>query len=196
MDETLAYYNQNADAFIAGTEHADMSEQYRFFLEHLPHGGKLLDLGCGSGRDSAHFASLGFQVTALDGSLELCRRVKENLGIDALCMGFEDLDFQEEFDAVWACASLLHVKKASTAEVLMKVSNALKPGGILYASYKYGTQERVCNGRFFNDYTETDLPKLLTDENRLSLLEYWITEDVRPDRSGERWLNFIAKKSE
>ena len=194
MDETLAYYNQNAAAFIAGTEHADMSQQYGFFLKHLAPTGKLLDLGCGSGRDSAYFASLGFQVTALDGSRALCQRVKESLGIDALCMGFEDLAFVEEFDGIWACASLLHVKKADMAEVLMKVSNSLKPGGILYASYKYGTQERICNGRFFNDYTEKDLPQLLTAENRLHLLEYWITEDVRPDRSGERWLNLIARK--
>lgn len=194
MDETLAYYNQNAEAFIAGTEHADMSQQYGFFRKYLPQTGKLLDLGCGSGRDSAYFASLGFQVTALDGSRALCQRVKESLGIDALCMGFEDLAFVEEFDGIWACASLLHVKKADMAEVLMKVSNSLKPGGILYASYKYGTQERICNGRFFNDYTEKDLPQLLTAENQLHLLEYWITEDVRPDRSGERWLNLIARK--
>ena len=194
MDETLAYYNQNAEAFIAGTEHADMSQQYGFFRKHLPQTGKLLDLGCGSGRDSAYFASLGFQVTALDGSRALCQRVKENLGIDALCMGFEDLAFEEEFDGIWACASLLHVKKSDMADILLKVSKALKPGGIVYASYKYGTQERICNGRFFNDYTEKDLPQLLTAENRLHLLEYWITEDVRPDRSGERWLNLIARK--
>ncbi len=67
MNETLAYYNQNADAFIEGTQTADMSEQYRFFLKNLSPGGKLLDLGCGSGRDSAYFSSLGFEVTAVDG---------------------------------------------------------------------------------------------------------------------------------
>jgi hypothetical protein len=80
------------------------------------------------------------------------------------------------------------------AAVMGKVSAALKPNGVLYASFKYGSEERVSNGRFFNDYTETNLDALLTPENQLSLLEYWITEDVRPDRSGERWLNFIAKK--
>ena len=192
MDETLSYYNQNADAFVAGTQNADMSDQYRFFLKYLAPGGKLLDLGCGSGRDSAYFASQGFQVTAVDGSEELCRRVWEHYSIDAQCMRFEDLSFREEFDAVWACASLLHVKKGDISQVISKVSGALKPNGIFYASFKYGSNERVVDGRFFNDYTEQDLDTLLTDQ--LILLEYWITEDVRPERSGEKWLNFIAKR--
>lgn len=195
MNDTLSYYNQNADAFIEGTQNADMTEQYRRFLKYLSPGCKLLDLGCGSGRDSVYFSSLGFRVTAMDGSEALCRRVKENHGIDVICIGFEDISFVAEFDAVWACASLLHVKKADMPGILMKVSGALKPGGILYASFKYGSTERVVNGRFFNDYTENDLDTLLTSENRLSLLEYWITEDVRPDRSGERWLNFVAKRA-
>ena len=194
MNETLNYYNQNADAFIEGTRNADMSQHYRQFRKYLSPGCKLLDLGCGSGRDSAYFSSLGFLATAVDGSEELCKRVKETYGIDAVCTGFADLSFVEEFDAVWACASLLHVKKVELPGVLMKVSAALKPGGIFYASFKYGSGERIVNGRFFNDYTDNDLDTLLTPENRLTLLEYWITEDVRPDCSGQRWLNFIARK--
>ena len=192
MKETLSYYNQNADAFIEGTRKADMTQQYCFFSKYLLPGCKILDLGCGSGRDSAYFSSLGFAVTAVDGSEELCKRVQANYGLHALCIKFEELSFVSEFDAVWACASLLHVKKADMPNVLEKVSAALKPGGVLYASFKYGSEERISNGRFFNDYTEKDLDTLLT--SKLSLLEYWITEDVRPDRSGERWLNFIAKK--
>jgi SAM-dependent methyltransferase len=194
MKETLSYYNQNADAFIEGTRNADMSMQYRQFLKYLSPGCKLLDLGCGSGRDSAYFSSLGFAVTAADGSEELCKRVRENHGIPALCIKFEELSFAAQFDAIWACASLLHVKKSEMPDVMKKVSAALKPGGILYASFKYGSEERFCNGRFFSDYTEKDLDTLLTPETQLSLLEYRITEDVRPDRCGERWLNFIAKK--
>ena len=196
MNETLTYYNQNADAFIAGTQSADMSEQYCFFLKHITPGGKLLDLGCGSGRDSAYFSALGFDVTAIDGSEELCKRVKENHGIEALCLRFEDIAFQAEFDAIWACASLLHVKKTDMSNVMEKVSAALKPGGILYASFKYGSDECISNDRFFNNYTEHDINTLLTPENKLTLLEYWITEDVRPERAGEQWLNLISIKQQ
>lgn len=194
MNETLTYYNQNADAFIAGTQNADMSEQYRFFLKHALPGGKLLDLGCGSGRDSAYFSSLGFDVTAIDGSEELCRRVQKNYGIETMCIRFEDLSFKAEFDAIWACASLLHVSKANIPAVMDKVSAALKLDGVLYASFKYGTNEHISNGRFFSDYTESDIYTLLTPENHLVLQEYWITEDVRPERSGEQWLNIVAKR--
>lgn len=194
MDETLAYYNQNADAFVEGTRNADMSQQYRDFLGYLTSGCHILDLGCGSGRDSAWFSSLGFQVTAVDGSEELCKRVKESYGIEATCMDFQDLSFVEAFEGIWACASLLHVSKEALPGVLMKVSAALKPGGILYASFKYGSGERVCDGRFFNNYTEQDLGGLLTRENGLTLLQYRITEDVRPDRAGERWLNLLARR--
>ena len=194
MNDTLNYYNQNADAFIEGTQNADMSAQYRFFLKHLSPGGRLLDFGCGSGRDSAYFSSRGFEVTAVDGSEELCKRVKENYGIESRCMRFEDIAFAEEFDAIWACASLLHVKKTDMPNIMKKVSMALKPGGVLYVSFKYGSSERVSDGRFFNDYTEDDIDALLTLENQLTLLEYCVTEDVRPERSGERWLNIVAKK--
>ena len=193
-NETLDYYNKNADAFIAGTRNADMSGQYRFFLKHLPTQGKLLDLGCGSGRDSAYFASLGFEVTAVDGSEELCKRARENFSINAQCIRFEDVCFKAEFDAIWACASLLHVKKADMPGVLDKVSAALKSGGVMYASFKYGNGERVSGGRFFNDYTECDIGDLLTRENKLSLVECLVTEDVRPEHSGEKWLNIIARK--
>ena len=106
MKETLDYYNQNADAFIQGTQNADMTQQYHHFLKYLSPGCKLLDLGCGSGRDSAYFASLGFEVTAVDGSEELCKRVKETYGIDAICTDFSDISFVALFDAVWACASI------------------------------------------------------------------------------------------
>ena len=194
MNETLAYYEQNAEAFIAGTRDADMSEQYRFFLKYVSPGGKLLDLGCGSGRDSARFAALGFAVTAVDGSEALCRRAREDYGIDARCIRFEALSFAEEFDAVWACASLLHVPKAQLPHILQKVAAALKPGGILYASFKYGNGEGTRGGRFFSDYTEQTFPSLLTPEIPLTLLEYQISRDVRPDHPGEQWLNLLLRK--
>lgn len=195
MNETITYYNQNADSFIEGTQNADMSAQYDFFLKYLSSGGKILDLGCGSGRDTAYFLSLGYEVTAIDGSEELCKRVKANYGIDAQCIRFEDIAFVAKFDAIWASASLLHVPKADISYIMNKVSAALKPDGILYASFKYGSNERISNGRFFNDYTENDIDTLFTSGNHLVLQEYWITEDVRPGRLGEHWLNIVAKKN-
>lgn len=129
----------------------------------------------------------------MDGSEELCKRVREAYGIPARCIPFEELSYVSEFDAIWACASLLHVNKANMPNVMEKVSAALKPGGILYASFKYGAGELTRDGRFFNNYQETDLDALLPPN--LTLLEYQITQDVRPNRPDELWLNFIAKKT-
>ena len=193
MNKTLDYYNRNADAFVEGSVAADMSRHYSEFLKFLPAGAAILDLGCGSGRDTRYFSSLGYTMTAVDGSRELCRKASEYTGIDVCCLTFDALDYEEQFDGIWACASLLHVPKAEMAAVLDRVSRALRPGGILYASYKYGTAEREKDGRFFSDYTEKDLPALFGAHNGFRVLTSWSNEDVRPDRN-EKWLNVIAKK--
>ena len=196
MNDTLNYYAQNAQEFIAGTIGIDMSDVHRRFLEHMPPEGSILDLGCGSGRDSKFFAERGYRVTAVDGSAELCKRAEQLIGFPVRCLLFEDLDYVNEFDGVWACASLLHVEKEKMLRILGLVSNALKDGGTLYLSYKYGTGQRLEKGRFFSDYTEADIPLLFPESSPLSCVEWWITQDERPERSHERWLNMICKKIE
>ena len=194
MNPTLNYYNENAAAFCEGTLHADMSHLYGCFLQHVPAGDKILDLGCGSGRDSLAFLRKGYQVEAVDGSSELCRLASEFIGQPVRCMDFEELDYEEEFDGVWACASLLHIEKASIQSVLAKVHRALKPGGVMYFSFKRGTSERMAGERFFNDYTEDTVKTLFTTENGWQLLDLFITGDVREGRKEEQWVNGVVRK--
>lgn len=194
MNDTINYYNQNASAFFEGTVNVNMGDIYRRFLAAIPRQSHILDLGCGSGRDSKFFADIGHLVIAVDGSPELCQKATEYTGFPVRCMLFDELDFHEEFDAVWACASLLHVEKSKMHDVLKLVSNALKCGGTLYVSYKYGQNQRLQSGRLFSDYTEQDIPFLFNQENNLKCLEWWITADARPDRSNEQWLNILCKK--
>lgn len=110
-NRTLDYYNENAEAFFQNTACADMRHLYKRFLPLIPAGGRILDLGCGSGRDSRYFIEQGFQVTAADGSEALCRLASRYIGQEVLCMDFRDLAFKNCFDGVWACASLLHVPR-------------------------------------------------------------------------------------
>ena len=194
MNDTLNYYARNAREFIEGTMGVDMSALCRHFLAHMPPGGSILDLGCGSGRDSKSFAELGYRVTAVDGSPELCKQAQQLIGFPVRCLLFEQLDYVNQFDGVWACASLLHVEKEKMQHVLGLVSDALKEGGTLYLSYKYGSEQRVVNGRFFSDYTEAEIPMLFPEYSSLSCVEWWITQDERPERRDERWLNMICKK--
>ena len=194
MNDTINYYNQNASAFIEETVSVNMSDIYRRFLAVMPVQSNILDLGCGSGRDSKFFVDIGHLVTAVDGSPELCQNAEEYVGVPVRCVLFDELDYHEEFDAVWACASLLHVEKDKMLDVLKLVSNALKNNGILYVSYKYGQNQRLQGGRLFSDYTEQDIPFLFNQENKLKCLEWWITADARPERSNEQWINIICQK--
>ena len=109
--KTIEYYNSKAEEFYESTVNADMSDQYYLFEKYLGDGTHILDCGCGSGRDSKHFLENGFKVTAIDGSEELCKKASELTGLEVKHMYFQDLNFDNDFDGVWACASLLHVEK-------------------------------------------------------------------------------------
>ena len=190
---TLDYYNQNAEAFVQGTLNADMSDHYQRFLSYLPPRSSILDLGCGSGRDSLFFISQGYSVEATDGSEEVCRLAEHIIGKPVRCLRFKDLDYQSAFDGVWACASLLHVSKSDMPTIMQLVSRAMKANGVLYSSFKYGSGEAYKGDRFFNYYSEDDIVTLLKGTG-LQCKEYWVSDDVRQDRKDERWLNLIAVK--
>lgn len=188
---TLRYYNNNAETYAEQTRYLDVSQLYTDFEECLCPGARILDLGCGSGRDSKYFLERGYDVTPVDGSAEMCRVASEYLGIPVQRKLFSELKYREEFDGIWACASLHHVPKEQIADIMSKVSRALKPQGVLYASFKYGDDERVVDGRFFSFYNETDLDWI----SDLGLIEYWITEYDRPKRPREKWLNTLWRKT-
>ena len=199
-DQTLAYYRENANSFLEGTLSADMSDARLRFLKKLVPQAYILDLGCGSGRDTKAFLEEGCRVDAVDGSEELCRRASEYTGIPVRHMLFQEVEAQEAYDGIWACASLLHLPKAELAYVLRKLANALKKNGVLYASFKYGTYEGMRGGRFFSDFTEESLDAFWNcvwreeDIHTLKIREIWLTADVRPGREEERWINLLAER--
>jgi SAM-dependent methyltransferase len=193
-NKTLQYYNETAQTFVQGTIDADLRKLHRRFLRLLPIQAHILDLGCGSGRDSKAFLVAGYQVTAIDGSVGCCRLAGDYIGQPVLCQTFAELDFDAAFDGVWACASLLHVPYAELTDIFRKVARALKPGGYLYASFKYGDFEGERNGRYFTDLTEERLAALIEPVAGLEIVETFVTGDVRDGRGGERWLNVIGAK--
>lgn len=194
MNETLEYYNKNAQTFTADTLQVDFAQTQQRFLEKLPEKGYILDFGCGSGRDTLAFRKAGYRVDAVDGSESLCRLASEITGICVRQMLFEELDAEEIYDGIWACSSILHLPKTELSSVLQKVAGALKKGGIFYTSFKYGTFEGMRNGRYFTDFTEEDFVQFLACEPSLQIVEIWQTSDVRPGREDEQWLNLILKK--
>lgn len=194
-NKTLDYYNQNADTFIAGTISVDFKETQNEFLTRLHPGACILDFGCGSGRDTKYFLEEGLQVTATDGSEEICKLASEYTGIKVKHMLFQELDEHEKYDGIWACSSILHLPKKELKVVLVKMLTALKPDGIIYTSFKYGEFEGERKGRYFTDFTIESFMEFVRDVEKLKVEKYWITGDVRPGRGEERWLNLILRKN-
>lgn len=194
VDDTLNYYNSKAKEFVSGTVDVAFTEIQDLFIEYIPAGGKILDFGCGSGRDTKYFISKGYDVDATDGSEELCKIASEYTDIKVKQMLFAELDEIELYDGVWACASILHVEKKQLPEIMKKIAIATKRGGIVYTSFKYGDFEGIRNGRFFTYLAEESFEELLRKVPELAIEKLWISADVRAERGEERWLNIVLRK--
>ena len=192
MDKTVDYYNENGQSFFETTVNADMSLQLNDFIKLLPAEGCVLDAGCGSGRDSLALIKRGFQVEAFDASEEMCKRASDLLGQQVRLCRFEEMDHSDQFDGIWACASLLHVTMEAMPEVIRRLYKALKEDGIFYASFKKGVGERYRGERRFTDADEAYLQNILKD--RFDIIEIRESIDVRPDRENEVWMNVFARK--
>ena len=196
MDKiTLSYYNTHAQDFVQGTVGVDFHITQDRFLAQLPAGAKILDFGCGNGRDTKYFLERGFAVEATDGSAELCKLASEHTGISVKQMLFDELDAVAKYDGIWACASILHLAWKDLVVVMQIMVRAVKGEGVIYTSFKYGQFTGERNGRFFTDLDEEGLARLLEEVGGLEVKELWITGDVRPGRGEEKWLNVLLKKS-
>lgn len=193
-EQTLSYYEINAERFFQNTHSVDMDSIHEPFLSLLPPGAHILDAGCGSGRDSRAFLERGHEVTALDASEAMVELASQHIGRPVLHMSFDQVRFREDFDGIWACASLLHVAKRSLPQVLERLGKVLKAGGVMYASFKFGEEEIVRNGRLFSDYSEDGLRRLLETQPELKLVRLWRTTDLRQEHSDTVWLNVLLRK--
>jgi superfamily II DNA or RNA helicase/SAM-dependent methyltransferase/SOS-response transcriptional repressor LexA len=187
------YYNNNARVFFDATVAVDMSELRQRFLAEVGKSGHILDAGCGSGRDANYFRESGYAVSAFDSSPELARLATEYIELKVDVRTFQELESRAEFDGIWACASLLHVPGSDMEETWKRLWRALKPGGVIYASYKQGEGEREVDGRHFTDASEARLSQWVDALPNANVLALWPTEDQRPDRS-DQWLNILVRK--
>ena len=192
--DSVNYYEMHAEDFVASTLNVEMSKLYVEFEKYLNSGCKIMDLGCGSGRDSKYFIDKGYNVVAIDPSPTMCEKTKVLSGVTTYTLKAEELAFEDEFNAVWACASLLHVAREDQIIVFRKICYALKQGGIFYCSWKCGNQNRLEKGRYFTDFDEQYLNRVLADVPELQLIRSWVTTDVRFDYSEQKWLNVLLRK--
>lgn len=194
-ETTLSYYNANANAFIEDTANVDFHSLQSAFIALLPPHAAVLDVGCGAGRDSLAFLRAGLEITAIDGSEVLCAHASRLLGQTVLCTTFENYQPTRLFDGIWACASLLHLEWTPLIQVMQTLSECLVSAGYFYASFKYGNKSEVRNGRFFTDMTESRFQDVRHHLPSLTLSKQFITNDARPGRENEQWLNVFLRKT-
>lgn len=197
MNTTLSYYERHAAHYAEQTRNVDMQPILNAFVPLLSPSARLLDVGCGSGRDSLYFARRGFEVIAVDGSPALVDQARDLLAdypqATVLQQQFLDLKWDNHFDGIWACASLLHCTPAELPRVLSQLTQALKAGGVFYLSFKYGTDYRRQGARHFLDMNEKQFKQLLQTQPELALHKLWLTPDQRPERRAQ-WFNVIVRK--
>lgn len=190
-NKTIEYYNENAESYSNSTINLNLQNVYKDFLKYIPENGKILDVGCGSGRDSLHFKNLGYKVVALDASKELADKASKYIGQEVIFSKIEDITFKNSFDAVWCMASLVHLNNSELDIALEKISQAIKPQGSFYASFKVGEGEEIdSKNRYFNYIKEENIVALLNKHNLGKNVSLNFTNDElgRPTA----WLNVYS----
>lgn len=194
--DTLSFYEGNADVYAQQTASVDLTGLHQKFLSLLPKGGRILDVGCGSGRDLRIFKRLGFDCIGIDPSSNLAHIAHEYSGCEIILAGVENLDFKSCFDGVWACASLLHLPRHHFSSALNRILIALKPAGVLFISMQQGAGEFVApDGRFYSRYSSPELNELVADAGFV-VLEEWVTDDAQQKSRAISWINILARRRE
>lgn len=190
------YYDNNAKAYFKDTISVDMSNVYCCFLKFIPLGGAILDAGSGSGRDTLTFSELGYDVSAIDASKRLAELSSSHTRIQTKVIKFEKFVGQSIYDGIWACASLIHVKRDDLPNVFHNLSEALKLSGIFFFSFKYGDTDRISSdGRMFTDMNEEQVNVLIQRTPGLNLIHMWKTEGEGNFKGRDVWINGLAKRA-
>ncbi len=194
---TLEHYNENSSSFWEGTKDHDVTENYDCFLSRFPCGKKLdiLDFGCGPGRDLLYFSSMGHQPTGLDGSANFCEMARQLSGCDVLHQRFLDLTLPIcAFDGVFANAALFHVPGWELPRVLLQISAALRPNGILFMSNPRGEGEGW-NGQRYGHYMEYEISEQFLANAGFSVLDYYYRPAGKPLHQ-QPWLAIVSQRIE
>ena len=191
---TIEYYDNNAKKYFDLTVNANMQLQYDSFLKFVKREGKILDFGCGSGRDSLYFKNHGYDVTAIDGSEEMCKLARVYTGLDVRCMDFNDFHEVDSYDGIWACGSLCHIERKDMLDMLIRLRDALMEDGHIFIAMKKGLGEEITEeGRYYT-YLEFDEMEDLAEKANLKNMMVYMSKSVSNPNESKYWNNFILKR--
>ena len=196
--QTIGHYQDRARDFWEGTFDHDVSQNVETLLHFLavPAPATILDLGCGPGRDLATFRDLGHVPVGLDGSEAFCRMAKVHAGCEVLHQDFLALDLPPAaFDGIFANASLFHIPMCEFSRVLGELWQALKPGGVLFASNPRGPNIEQINGQRYGAYYDLTQWRILLERAGFRELTHYYRPPGRP-RDEQPWLASAWSKPE
>lgn len=194
--DTLRFYQQQAEVYSQRIPPTP-SPALPPFLTRLSPGASILELGCGSGRDTVEMLRLGYNVTPTDGSPEMARQAENLLRRQVLVLEFSEIEGEARFDGVWAHACLLHVPVDHLGNVLSRIYRVLNLPGILFANFKQGEAEgRDRFGRYYNYPSLDALRDIFQQAAPWSALEIERSSGQGYDGAAVQWLNCTATKTE
>jgi len=200
VKKNIAIYDLLADSYAKHVETQSPTIQRQQFISYIPKHGSILDIGCGSGRDSAYFYKQGFQATGVDLSKNLLDIAKKKVPqVVFIQKDIREISFlRDSFNGIWACASLLHIKHKEIPGVLKRFADILKKDGILFIHVKkgIGEEERIepsipDKKRFFSFFQKEQLMKLVTDAG-FEVIDCF--EPPKKKESTTQWISCFAKK--
>lgn len=193
MDQTISYFNEHAEKqFREAFAITDRTMQ-DLFLSHVKEGGHILDLGCGTGRDTAYFIAKGYTVHPVDGAEKLATLASDYLQQPVTVMDFRQLCAEEEYDGIYASASIMHLPCEDLQNLFPKMIWALKEDGVLYASFKYGDFEGIDHGRYFT-WLKEDRIRELTKDLPCEIIEIGRFGRETEELYGFSWIYVLLKK--
>lgn len=193
---TLAHYHDTAEGFWEGTRNHDVSQNIHALLSHLGAGPfRILDFGCGPGRDLRAFRDLGHEAVGLDGAARFVEMAREHSGCEVLQQDFLALDLPAaHFDGVFANASLFHVPAQELPRVLGELRDALRPSGILFSSNPHGQNEEGWRDRRYASYLDVETWRGVVSSVGFVELEHYFRPPGLP-RSQQPWLAMVCRKA-
>ena len=194
--KTLRHYELTAQQFFAGTIDHDVSQNIAALLDAIEGAApyRLLDLGCGPGRDLKTFREMGHEATGVDGSARFVEMARAYSGCDAWQQDFVQLDLPAEyFDGVYANASLFHVPSAALPDVLRRLHGALKPGGVLFSSNPRGDNREGWNGPRYGSYYDYDTWERYLVAAGFNAVQHYYRPSGLP-RDQQPWLASVWRK--
>jgi len=196
---TLSHYETGAESFWEGTRGHDVSQNLQALLGALPPqtGLRILDLGCGPGRDLLTLRDLGHAPVGLDGCAAFVKMAREHSGCEVMEQSFFELALPSAaFDGIFANASLFHVPRATLPRVLRELCDALAPGGALFCSNPraMGSEREGWQGDRYGTYLTLESWSQLFETAGFILEQHFLRPPGRPSAE-QPWLAMVWRKA-